>query len=136
MAWVIDTCVLIDVRLNDPIWALRSATCLNTHMPFGLVISPVTFVELAPAFDGDMALQRQFLTRFGISHEEVWRSADTEQCFRLWHDWIRRKRQGQTGKRPLADALIAAFASRHQGLITRNSSDFAQISPLLPLVCP
>ena len=49
MAWVIDTCVLIDVRLDDPAWALRSATCLNARQSEGLVISPVTFVELAPS---------------------------------------------------------------------------------------
>ena len=136
MAWGIDTCVLIDVRLNDPVWALRSAACLNAHQADGLTISPVTFVELGPAFGGDLHLQRTFLTHFGIVHQEPWLDVDTETGFKLWHDWIQRKRQGTAGKRPIADVLIAAFAGRHQGLITRNTADFAQINPSLPLVSP
>ncbi len=32
--------------------------------------------------------------------------------------------------------LIAAFASRHQGLVTRNTADFGQIHPSLPLISP
>jgi hypothetical protein len=31
----------------------------------GLVISPVTYLELAPAFEGDAALQEQFLAEVG-----------------------------------------------------------------------
>jgi predicted nucleic acid-binding protein len=136
MAWVIDTCVLIDIRLDDPAWASRSATRLNAHLKDGLVISPVTFVELAPAFGGDLTLQRGFLTLFSILHDEAWQTADTELCFRLWHDWVQRKRQGHVGKRPVADVLIAAFAARHQGLITRNTADFSQIDPSLILASP
>ena len=36
----------------------------------------------------------------------------------------------------LADVLIAAFASRFQGLITRNADDFLSITPTLQVIEP
>jgi predicted nucleic acid-binding protein len=39
-------------------------------------------------------------------------------------------------RRPLADVLIGAFASRYQGLITRNTDDFASIFPDLKVGVP
>ena len=42
MAWVVDTSVLLDVRMNDAVFGLASAQCLATHLADGLVISPMT----------------------------------------------------------------------------------------------
>jgi len=36
----------------------------------------------------------------------------------------------------VADVLIAAFAERFQGIITRNASDFRNILPTLRIVEP
>jgi len=57
MAWVVDTAVLLDVRLADAKFGLSPAQCLEAHLEDGLVISPATSVELAPAFHGDPRLQ-------------------------------------------------------------------------------
>jgi len=67
MAWVVDTCVLLDIHCADPHFAQSSADCLTAHLSDGLVISPITYVELAPAFDGNMKLQEQFLTEVGVA---------------------------------------------------------------------
>ena len=61
MAWVVDTCVLLDIYSADPQFAQSSADCLANYLSDGLVISPVTYVELAPAFEGNTKLQEQFL---------------------------------------------------------------------------
>jgi hypothetical protein len=50
--------------------------------------------------------------------------------------YIARKRQGSVAKCPIADVLIGAFALRFQGLLTRNSSDFRQLFPSLPILEP
>lgn len=42
----------------------------------------------------------------------------------------------QVAKCPVADVLIAAFAERFQGIITRNASDFRNILPTLRIVEP
>lgn len=57
MAWVVDSCVLLDIRMNDANFGLPSARCLAAHLSEGLTIAPITYVELAPAFGGDAQVQ-------------------------------------------------------------------------------
>ena len=45
-------------------------------------------------------------------------------------------REGETGKRPIADVLIGAFAMRKGGLITRNEADFRSLYPGLTIFNP
>lgn len=132
MAWVVDTSVLLDVRMNDAVFGLASAQCLAAHLADGLVISPMTYVELAPAFNGDARLQEGFLDRNGVEWLDPWTHADTENAHELWAAHVKRKRAGQGSKRPVADVFIEAFAKRFQGLITRNPTDFKTVPVVVP----
>ena len=136
MAWVVDTSVVVDLVTGDPAFEPASTGCLQAHLGDGLVISPVTFVELGPSFSGDAVAAETFLQASGISTSEFWNPADTLLAHRLWHQHQLRRRQLQAVKRPVADVLIAAFADRFQGLITRNAADFRNILPTLTLVEP
>ena len=66
MAWVVDTSVLVDIRQNDPQFGLPAAKCLVRHLPEGLVLCPITYIELAPEFTGDFTLQVEFFQRVGV----------------------------------------------------------------------
>ena len=136
MAWVVDTSVVVDLVTGDSLFESDSTACLLTHLADGLVISPVTFVELGPSFSGDPTAAEAFLSAAGIGTNEFWTVADTLVAHRLWHQFQLRRRQLQTPKRPVADILIAAFAARFQGIITRNPTDFRNILPTLPVVVP
>lgn len=136
MAWVVDTCVLLDVLMEDPTFGRPSAQVLEACLEEGLVICPMTYVELSPALQGDRALQNEFLAGVGVSFRQDWTWADTVQAHQIWNEFVRRKRSGQLPRRPLADVLIGAFASRFQGLITRNPEDFTKLFPSLPLRVP
>lgn len=137
MAWVADTSVLLDIRIGQPLeWAEASAACLEKHASEGLAVCPVTFIEMAPAFHGDLTAERAWLDALGISNREPWLEADTERSHALWHDFILRKRRKEAGKRPMADALIAGFALRFEGIITRNEADFRAIAPQLAIIAP
>lgn len=136
MAWVVDTCMLIDVLEDDPKFGRSSALVLDSHAADGLVICPVTYAELAPAFQGDPTLQEEFLTGVGIDFRQDWSWEDTLRSHEAWNGFIQRRRAGLVSKRPLADIFIGAFASRHQGLITRNPDDFVGAFPDLPLRVP
>ena len=136
MAWVVDTSVVVDLITGDPLFEAASTACLQSHLVDGLVISPVTFVELGPSFSGDEAAAETFLNAARIGTREFWNAADTTMAHRLWHQFQLRRKQHQTPKRPVADVLIAAFAARFRGLITRNATDFRIILPALPLVIP
>lgn len=62
MAWVVDTSVVVDLVTGDPVFEPVSTACLQAHLGDGLVISPVTFVELGPSFSGDVDAAATFLT--------------------------------------------------------------------------
>src|SRR5688572_30395677 len=109
MAWVVDTCVLIDVLEEDPSFGLLSAETLEESLEEGLVICPMTYVELSPAFRGNKALQDEFLTGIGVDFRQDWLMADTFHAHQDWNQFVQRKRSGQLSKRPVVDILIGAF---------------------------
>ena len=127
MAWVVDTCVLIDVLVGDPEFGERSAALIDRHLPQGILVCPVTYAELAPAFGGNLALQNEFLDALGAQYRLVWGWQETEAAHQAWHRFVALRRRAQVPKKPLADILIGAFASAHSGLLTRNGSDFAAV---------
>jgi predicted nucleic acid-binding protein len=133
MAWVIDTCMLLDVLEDDPKFGESSAFTLDAHAEHGLVVCPVSYAELAPAFQGDRSLQDEFLGGIGVTYRQDWLWEDTLRAHEAWNDFVQRKRAGRLPKRPLADILIGAFSLRYQGLITRNPDDFRSVFPGLTL---
>ena len=83
-----------------------------------------------------MALQDEFLHGVGIDFRQDWTWADTQQAHQAWHRFIKLRRTRSLPRRPLADILVGAFASRYQGLVTRNAGDFAAIFPGIDLNVP
>ena len=136
MAWVVDTCLVIDVLDDDPAFGLASATLLDARAADGLVLCPVSYVELAPAFLGDASRQRAFLEQVGIDVSEPWDWADTVAAHKGWARHVERRRRRQAGRRPVADVLIGAFASNRAGLLTRNPADFRTAYPSLVIATP
>lgn len=136
MAWVIDTCLLIDVAEADPSFGLKSATLIDSKRTEGLIICPVTYVELAPVFSGDPAAQNEFLQKLGAPWPEAWTLADTVAAHGAWNRYVLAKQAGKIQKRPIADVLIGAFASRFDGILTRNEADFRAAFPTLKIVAP
>jgi predicted nucleic acid-binding protein len=136
MSWVVDTCVILDVLENDSEFGLRSAQLLEERLAEGLSISPITHIELAPAFNGDLEDQKRFLDQAGIDFRSGWTLADTEAAHRARHLHVTARRSGTLAKRPIADILIGAFASNRRGLITRNARDFRANFPDLKILEP
>lgn len=136
MAWVVDTCVLIDVLEDDPQFGKKSARKLQSLLKQGLVLCPVTMVELSPAFEGDLSAQKRFLEMCGIDYHQPFTLADGENAHSAWNHYIQAKRKKQAGKRPVADLLIGGFAIRFDGLVTRNGTDFSRWFKALKIIEP
>jgi predicted nucleic acid-binding protein len=136
MTWVVDTCILIDILEDDPRFGRPSALALDAMAGDGLAICPLTYAELAPAFEGQLALQDEFLHGVGVDFRQDWTWADTLRAHEAWHRFIEHRRSRSLPRRPLADILIGAFAGRYQGLVTRNVGDFDAIFPNLKLEVP
>ena len=136
MAWVVDTCLLIDVAEADLVFGVASAKLLDTKRTDGLTICPATYVELAPVFNGDQTAQNEFLFNLGVAWPEVWTQTDTEEAHQAWNRYVTARRTAKVPKRPLADILIGAFASRFDGILTRNENDFRAMFPTLNITTP
>ena len=136
MAWVVDSCILLDIALDDPKFGRASAGLLERLRIDELIVCPVTMVELAPEFGGEIANLRDFLTLSAVQAHIAWTDADTDAAAQGWVRYVRRKRQGRSGKRPVADILIGGFATRFQGLITRNPKHFKPYYPNLMVQNP
>lgn len=134
--WAVDTCVVLDLLEDDPSFGQSSAQMLQDYFVFGLVLCPVTIIELSPAFAGNLVEQNRFLDLAGLRREEPWTIKDTEHAHHAWNLHIQSRQSTRIPKRPVADLLIGAFASRFDGLITRNPDDFRPWFPQLPLLNP
>ncbi len=79
MPWVVDTSVLLDIRIGHPREAAEhSAQCLKRHAKAGLIVCPVTMIEMAPAFGGNFDTQQRWLDNLGIASRIPWDKKDTE----------------------------------------------------------
>ncbi len=136
MTWVADTCLLIDIADADPQFASASAALLSAKRGDGLVLAPVTYIELAPVFGGDVARQELFLHHLQVSWLQAWTQAETLAAHAGWLRYVQAKRQLRSPKRPMADILIGGFAERFDGLLTRNEADFRNVFPNLRIVVP
>ena len=136
MIWVVDTCVLLDVLDKHAQFAELSSRAMQAKLDDVLTIAPLTYVEMSPAFNGDIKAQDAFLDSLWISRDFSSDSEDVLIAHKAWNEHIRRKRAGEVKKRPIADVLIGAYALKKGGLITRNESDFRSLYPGLPVFNP
>ena len=136
MSLVVDTCVIIDVLDGRSPFSKASAKTLDTYADEGLLIAPISYVELAPAFLGDENRERDFLLDLGIDLPPLIDNTDLSAAHAAWYRQVLRKRQGKALRRPIADVMIGALASVNAGLITRNVKDFRALFPKLRIISP
>ena len=136
MTWVIDTCILIDILKADPVFSKASSQAIQSKMDDVLVVAPITYVELAPAFKGDVVAQDNFLDALWIGHDFQGDTNAVLAAHKAWYEHVLRKRSGLTAKRPIADVMIGAYAFSKGGLITRNEADFRPLYPSLTIFNP
>ena len=136
MIWVVDTCVLIDVLRGDVTFSEASSKALQAKLDDVLTIAPITYVEMAPEFNGDALAQDAFLDGIWIHRDFNGSKEAVLLAHKAWHEQVVRKRAGKVRKRPIADVLIGAYAMQKGGLITRNEADFHALYPNLTIFNP
>jgi predicted nucleic acid-binding protein len=136
MNWVVDTCILIDLLKADPVFARSSSAALQSKLDDVLIIAPITYVELAPAFRGNVEAQNEFLNALWIRYDFEGNREAVLAAHKSWYEHVLRKRSGIEERRPIADVMIGAYALSRGGLITRNEVDFKSLYPNLTIFNP
>ena len=82
MAWVVDTCLLLDVAVDDPKFFPATARLLDAKTSRWFAgLSRFRVVEIAPVFAGQMAAVTEFLERLNDTPAELWAHTDTQTAF-------------------------------------------------------
>ncbi len=128
MVSVIDTNILLDIFLPDPVYGESSLILLEKMYQQGsLVICDIVYSELAPQFC-EKNLLDESLEKIGISII----SSNTDTLYQAGQLWLQYRKQQKDRERIIPDFIIGAFAM-NQGdrLITRDRGFYREYFPWL-----
>ena len=130
---LVDSCVLIDVLADDPVWAEWSLDQLERCAALGpLLINPLILAEISPRFerasDLEVALAGLPLVKAALPWDAAFLAG---QAFKVY-----RQSQGLKTS-PMPDFYIGAHALVAQlQLLTRDGARYRSYFPTLALVAP
>ena len=130
---LVDSCVLIDVLADDPVWAEWSLDQLERRAALGpLLINPLILAEISPRFerasDLEVALAGLPLVKAALPWDAAFLAG---QAFKVY-----RQSQGLKTS-PMPDFYIGAHALVGQlQLLTRDAARYRSYFPTLSLVAP
>ena len=130
---LVDSCVLIDVLADDPVWAEWSLDQLERCAALGpLLINPLILAEISPRFerasDLEVALAGLPLVKAALPWDAAFLAG---QAFKVY-----RQSQGLKTS-PMPDFYIGAHALVAQlQLLTRDAPRYRSYFPTLALVAP
>ena len=130
---LVDSCVLIDVLADDPVWAEWSLNQLERCAALGpLLINPLILAEISPRFerasDLEVALAGLPLVKAALPWDAAFLAG---QAFKVY-----RQSQGLKTS-PMPDFYIGAHALVAQlQLLTRDAARYRSYFPTLALVAP
>ena len=128
-----DTNVLLDIATADPVWLAWSEKQFCTAAAQGpILINPIIYAELAPAFasatDLDRWLDPAIFLRLPLPYAAGWSAA---QAF------LKYRRGGGTRTSPLPDFYIGAHAELEQRtLVTRDATRYRTYFPNIQIIAP
>jgi hypothetical protein len=131
--FLFDTNVLLDIATADPAWLAWSEAQFRAAAAQGpILINPIIYAELAPAFatavDLDRWLDPAVFLRLPLPYSAGWSAA---QAF------VKYRRSGGTKTSPLPDFYIGAHAeAENRTLVTRDSARYRTYFPSVIVIAP
>ncbi len=133
MATLVDTNVLIDIAVRDPLWLRWSRPQIEQARKRGsVVINQIIYAEFAMRYatiaEIDSVLPEDEFRREGLPFEAAFAAS---KAFALY------RRQGGARERVLPDFLIGAHAAvRGYPILTRDPAGFRNYFPGVELITP
>jgi predicted nucleic acid-binding protein len=128
-----DTNVLLDIATADPTWLAWSEMQFRIAAANGpILINPIIYAELAPAFASAAELDRWLdptvFQRLPLPYPAGWLAA---QAF------LKYRRGGGRKTSPLPDFYIGAHAEiENRTLVTRDATRYRTYFPNVPIIAP
>lgn len=130
---LVDSNVLLDLLIPDPVWEQWSSAALaDAGQNRVLVINPIIYSEVSTGFDRiedlDKALPPEMFRRDPLP----WDAA-----FLAGKSFLEYRRRGGAKRSPLPDFYIGAHAAvAGMELLTRDAARYRTYFPRLQLICP
>ena len=130
---LVDSCVLLDVFTDDPIWADWSEETLSRYDKTNtLYINTIVYAEVSIGFEQIETLE-EAINELELSVLEIPREA----LFLAGKAFLRYKRRQGQKRSPLPDFFIGAHAAVSQlALITRDINRYRTYFPTVSLIYP
>lgn len=130
---LVDSCVIIDVLVDDPNWAAWSQQQLENRSVNGaLIVNPVIYAEISVGFERIERLE-SMLKRAQLGLQEIPREA----LFLAGKAFQRYRARGGTRSSTLLDFFIGAHATVSGiPLLTRDVARYTTYFPQLELIAP
>ncbi len=132
-ATLVDSCVLLDVATQDPVWLDRSSQALATAVRSGpVLVNPVVYAEVSIGYDRiedlDDALPPDIFRREPLPYVAAFLAGKAYRTYR---------RRGGSRTTPLPDFFIGAHAAVGAfSLLTRDVRRFRTYFPTVRLIAP
>jgi predicted nucleic acid-binding protein len=130
---LVDSCVILDVVTDDPVWGKWSDEALRTATnETVLVVNALIYAEVSAGFDTieavDVAIPIDAYLREPLPYEAAFLAAKA---------FVEYKRRGGERRSPLPDFYIGAHAAiMGYRLLTRDPSRFRTYFPTVNLIAP
>jgi len=130
---LIDSCVLLDLFTDDPLWANWSERMLDTFSQTNtLYINTIVYTEISIGF-AEIEVLDEAIEELGIKVLEIPREA----LFLTGKTFLKYRRNKGTKSAPLPDFFIGAHAAvSNFTLVTRDVAKYRTYFPQVNLVCP
>lgn len=132
-ATLVDSCVLLDVATQDPVWLDWSSQALATAVRSGpVLVNPVVYAEVSIGYDRiedlDDALPPDIFRREPLPYVAAFLAGKAYRTYR---------RRGGSRTTPLPDFFIGAHAAVGAfSLLTRDVRRFRTYFPTVRLIAP
>lgn len=133
MAYLVDSCILLDILTDDPRWANLSQNLLDQCSQNGeLFVNPIIYTEISIGYAKRAELDK-VLEIMALS----WEDTPREALFLAGKAFLSYRRNHGTKNRPMPDFYIGAHAQVNDHvIITRDVSRYNTYFPSVQLIVP
>jgi hypothetical protein len=133
MGFLVDSCIILDIVTNDPVWAESSQKLLEKCDNEGnLYINPIIYTEISIGYS-DVKLLNEVVEEMKLE----WLDIPKEALFLTGKIFVKYRRNKGTKAHPLPDFYIGAHAQIAElQLITRDTARYKTYFSNVPLILP